>query len=80
MTGFSFDWRIAIVENIVVINIITGEMMKLGKIHRGVSFEINHHLGLCPFVGSMLNAKPKSSFLIPFSFYEYQSITCFYIL
>ena len=80
MIGFNFDWRIAIIGNIVVINIITGEMMKLEKIHRDVSFEIDHHLALCPFVGSMLNARPKSSFLIPFSFYEYQSITCFYIL
>jgi hypothetical protein len=80
MINFNFDWRIAIIENIVVINIITGEMMKLEKIHRDVSFEIGHHLDLCPFVGSMLNAGPKSSFLIPFSFYEYQSITCFYIL
>jgi len=80
MIDFSFDWHIAIAENIVAINIITSGMMKLEMIHRDVSFEIIHHLDLCPFVGSMLNAGPKSSFLIPFSFYEYQSITCFYIL
>lgn len=80
MISFSFDLRIVIAENIVVISIITGETMKLETIHRDVSFEIGHHLDLCPFVGSMPNARPKSSFLIPFSFYEYQSITCFYIL
>ena len=81
MISFSFDLRIVIAENIVVISIITGETMKLETIHRDVSFEIVvRHLNLCPFVGSMLGAEPKSSFLIPFSFYEYQSITCFYIL
>jgi hypothetical protein len=80
MIGFSFNWHTTITENIVVINIITSEMMKLKMTHRDASFEIVHHLDLCPFVGSMLNAGPKSSFLIPFSFYEYQSITCFCIL
>tara|TARA_B110000285_G_C14896767_1_gene501253 strand:- start:473 stop:715 length:243 start_codon:yes stop_codon:yes gene_type:complete len=80
MTDFSFDWHITITVNIVAINIITSEMRKLEMILRDVNFEIIHHLDLCPFVGSMLNAGPKSSFLIPFSFYEYQSITCFYIL
>ena len=66
----------AITENIVV---AIEKMTELEMIHRDLSFEIVH-LNLCPFVGSMLNARPKSSFLIPFSFYEYQSITCFYIL
>jgi hypothetical protein len=80
MIDFSFDWHTTITKNIVVIDIITSEMMKLEMIHRDVSSEIDHHLDLCPFVGSMPNAGPKSSFLIPFSFYEYQSITCFCIL
>ena len=80
MIDSSFDWHTIITANITAINIITSEMMKPKKIHHDASFEIVHHLDLCPFVGSMLNARPKSSFLIPFSFYEYQSITCFYIL
>jgi hypothetical protein len=80
MIDFSFDLHTTITKNIVVIDIITSEMMKLEMIHRDVSFGIIRHLGLCPFVGSMLGAGPKSSFLIPFSFYEYQSITCFCIL
>ena len=54
--------------------------MKHAKIHHGESFVINHHLNLYPFVDNMLGVKLESSFLIPFSFYEYQSITCFYIL
>ena len=80
MINFNFDLRTTIAMNIAVVNIIVSEMMKLTMIHHDASFEIVHHLDLCPFVGSMLNAGPKSSFLIPFSFYEYQSITCFYIL
>ena len=80
MIDSGFDWHITIIVNIVVVNIIVSEMMKLTTTHRDASFEIVHHLDLCPFVGSTLSAGPKSSFLIPFSFYEYQSITCFYIL
>ena len=81
MIDFSFNcWHTTITVNIVVISIITSGMMKLETTHRGVSFGIVHHLDLCPFVGSMLSVRPKSSFLIPFSFYEYQSITCFCIL
>ena len=77
---FNFGLRTIIVKNIVVISIITNGMMKPTKTHRDASFEIVLHLDLCPFAGSTLNAGPESSFLIPFSFYEYQSITCFYIL
>ena len=80
MINFNFDLRTTIAMNIAIVNIIVSEMMKLTTTHRDASFEIVHHLDLCPFVGSTLNAGPKSSFLIPFSFYEYQSITCFYIL
>jgi|TARA_B110001469_G_C9502786_1_gene250970 hypothetical protein len=80
MINFNFDLRTTIAMNIAIVNIIVSEMMKPTMIHHDASFEIVHHLDLCPFVGSTLNAGPKSSFLIPFSFYEYQSITCFYIL
>jgi len=75
----------AITVNIVA---ITSEMMIVPEkifLHRGgMSFaEIVFHrleLLLYPFVGSRLGARPKSSFLIPFFFCGYQSITCFYIL